>query len=820
MVGPALRSIDRALTPVAGEKVQDLASIVDAPTLDPVPPPLGDLLSAAATVAAHFPGGDAAAAAGWLRAAAEHLRGGPARVVFGGHFSCGKSTLLNALIRRRLLPSSMFPETGVPCWLQAGPVDSAVAIGDAGPVPLSVDRDAIGREVSLLDDRQQVRAHIRAVHRVEIRLRDADLPPGAVWLDSPGINDDSLGADGGPGVTERASAIADAADVLCWVVPSHHAFSLIEQEFLAEYLRRHPPGGLVFVVNVFLDEDDEACWRDFLAGSDARGIRNRLDRMVDELIGDPRDGLPQPRPPFVFAAARAALRVDPEGFGLAHLRALLREAHDGSAWIAAVRRELAADAITQATGFTRSLAEAERNRITLARHACAATRTAHDKAIDRFECEVRTVVESQLATALGEVDALRTIVLTEINSEPLDRDGRYGRLCDTRLAEITAALASGLVSHVSDRAAALRLAQVDPGTHAEIEQRVRPEPVEIPVPTSQAVVAAGLGAAAGALAGAAMGSVIPIIGTIGGAIWGGIVGGTTGESVGEGKVDARDREAARAHARTALGQARDRLAEQADGVLDTLQRGGRPLAPLPEPPDPAGLTALERLLDQLAASPLPELAHSSADHSPVDHLPARHPLPAAPERPVMPPPTPYLTRVPWRLVVAGPRRSGKSTLIHALLADGSLPPADAVQVIEAPSTGADATLAAALREASGVLVVLCSEHLLGPDDLHLLRSLPRSTPTLVLVNLFAVATELARSQVARFVWQRLVQAEWGGPPWSPTSDLTDYGIHLVELTARGEQAAADRSGLPAVSTLLHAEIQRQHHEVLSVAASR
>ena len=41
-------------------------------------------------------------------------------LVFGGHFSSGKSTMINTLTGRVLLPASDFPETGVACVIRRG----------------------------------------------------------------------------------------------------------------------------------------------------------------------------------------------------------------------------------------------------------------------------------------------------------------------------------------------------------------------------------------------------------------------------------------------------------------------------------------------------------------------------------------------------------------------------------------------------------------------------------------------------------------------------------------------------------------------------
>ena len=98
-------------------------------------------------------------------------------VVFGGHYSSGKSTLINALLGRYLLPSSGFPETGVPCWLRAGEMDAAVVVTSEGSSPIAVDEGAIAREVSLMGDDMSYREHIADVVRVDVELGGAETQP-------------------------------------------------------------------------------------------------------------------------------------------------------------------------------------------------------------------------------------------------------------------------------------------------------------------------------------------------------------------------------------------------------------------------------------------------------------------------------------------------------------------------------------------------------------------------------------------------------------------------------------------------------------------
>src|SRR4051794_22014348 len=61
-----------------------------------------------------------------IRTVHERLNRPMATLTFGGRFKAGKSTLLNAALRRPLLPTRDLPETGSNCHLSAGARDTAV----------------------------------------------------------------------------------------------------------------------------------------------------------------------------------------------------------------------------------------------------------------------------------------------------------------------------------------------------------------------------------------------------------------------------------------------------------------------------------------------------------------------------------------------------------------------------------------------------------------------------------------------------------------------------------------------------------------------
>jgi len=117
-----------------------------------------------------------------LLATAAAIAGNPVRVVFGGHFSSGKSTVINALLGRSLLPTSDYPETGVPCVITSGKANRVEVMSAGRPVELPFTRDAIAHEVSLVDDDGEYRERIRDIDQVNVELVENAPPDGVEWI--------------------------------------------------------------------------------------------------------------------------------------------------------------------------------------------------------------------------------------------------------------------------------------------------------------------------------------------------------------------------------------------------------------------------------------------------------------------------------------------------------------------------------------------------------------------------------------------------------------------------------------------------------------
>src|SRR5258706_6886494 len=133
--------------------------------------------------------GDDATLTGRIRDAADAVVNGQVVIAFGGHWSAGKSTLINALLGRDLLPVSERTETGVACRMRAGAADEAMSMRAYGSIVIPCTKEAIAEQVSITKGGAEPRSELAVVDAIELTLADAPLPPNVRWIDTPGLND-------------------------------------------------------------------------------------------------------------------------------------------------------------------------------------------------------------------------------------------------------------------------------------------------------------------------------------------------------------------------------------------------------------------------------------------------------------------------------------------------------------------------------------------------------------------------------------------------------------------------------------------------------
>jgi hypothetical protein len=164
----------------------------------------------------------------------EQASGREFRLAVAGQFKRGKSTLLNALIGRPLLPMDVLPLTSVPAFLRDGPDFDVRVRFQSGTVTSVAPED--------LDDYATERGNPgnrRGVERIDITVPDRVLVPNLCLIDLPGV-----------GSTITANSIIaretlGQIDAVLFVTGADPPITDGERAFLAEVARDVPR---VFVV--------------------------------------------------------------------------------------------------------------------------------------------------------------------------------------------------------------------------------------------------------------------------------------------------------------------------------------------------------------------------------------------------------------------------------------------------------------------------------------------------------------------------------------------------------------------------------------------
>lgn len=492
-----------------------------------------------------------------LKALAARMKRNEVVVAFGGHFSAGKSSMLNLALGRPLLPVDDLPETGACCALRSGDRDEVVVTSRDGTrraIPCTTE--AIRAEVALLTATGRSNGRLEDVDSLEIRLAGAPIPRGACWVDSPGTNS---GAE-----SQRAHRVAGRADVLVWVLKSEQFLSESDAAELAGHVRRHGPTSVVLLINAVLSQPTAEAWDWF----HAERIPAYRQRIVDRLglMGFP-DGY---APPTLSTSAEAAATF-PGQFGGAELHALLTAIDGPDAPI--VRRSRLGRAAVELARLADDLAPrleqvAAENRRRRDRYE--ARRVEIERGRTRFGPAVEQAVDTFLSRFAREAKDRAQAIAEPITSGSLQRDDTYTRtLNETLRAAAREALES---LHAALAKAADNARQSRPP--AAVTDRIQTLliPLKVTVEVADNAMGAG-GVAGGAAAGALIGSVVPIIGTGIGALVGALIGGGASAS----EAMEKDVRETKANVRTAANAAIDELKGYRDQVRALVLEKCQPL---------------------------------------------------------------------------------------------------------------------------------------------------------------------------------------------------------------------------------------------------
>jgi hypothetical protein len=507
------------------------------------------------------------------------------RVVFSGHFSCGKSSLINTLIGQELLPTGDFPETGVPCVIGAGSANRIQAITKSGRVGLAFTTEAIARYVSLITDSGEYADSVHNVEHLTISLIEGGPPAGVVWVDSPGINDTTE-------MTTRAAEAAKEADVVIWVVNSRQALSEAEQAFLRHHATTHGPASVVFVINVFLPADNSANWAWFLA--DRLGyIRHRI---VDA-------GITQPLSPVVVpTSARAAASAAGAGFGASEVGALLRSLKDSAhPRVRAARCHRAAQKLNELAETIAARAENERALVDKKQRARDNVELSGPGRRAHFTRLVQQALAHRFAHCGAIIEQRTQQIRTMINTQMLSRDNSYGDALTAALTEIGEQLAHDIAGDVNRCAAESGLQPMTPATVSSLQTLLRPSPIVVTIPNTLAVSGhSGVGAVIGGILGTVV-TFHPGVGTVIGAGIGAAIGDKIRSRTGSSSAnDDKDRADAAANLTAASHIAAAHLGSLQSEVVRLVTSATATPSALPSPPVRTGLAALKALHKHIA----------------------------------------------------------------------------------------------------------------------------------------------------------------------------------------------------------------------------
>lgn len=185
----------------------------------------------------------------WRKSFSEHEAGARIHVAFIGEFNHGKSTVINALIGRKILPSGMTPTTQVNTFLSFGASEECVKayIGGAcaaiWPVTLwSRQADRLLKEI-----KQQ-----GVPERLEVYLKTPSPFGDAVIIDTPGLNEAVLGRE------QLLASTLVHADIVVVVLDANQALTRTELEIMRLLTEHVQENRRILIINKcdHLDDDE------------------------------------------------------------------------------------------------------------------------------------------------------------------------------------------------------------------------------------------------------------------------------------------------------------------------------------------------------------------------------------------------------------------------------------------------------------------------------------------------------------------------------------------------------------------------------------
>ncbi|MDY0405770.1 dynamin family protein [Virgibacillus sp. 179-BFC.A HS] len=161
-------------------------------------------------------------------------------ISFAGHFSAGKSSMINALLERDVLPKSPIPTSANIVSIASGNGTARVYFHKEPPIEYDEPYD--------MDMIKEYCKNKDAIKRIDIRLKDNIIPEGKTIVDTPGID----AADDADRVMTESSL--HLVDILFYVMDYNHVQSEVNLHFLQNLQEMKLP---YFVVINQIDKHQE-----------------------------------------------------------------------------------------------------------------------------------------------------------------------------------------------------------------------------------------------------------------------------------------------------------------------------------------------------------------------------------------------------------------------------------------------------------------------------------------------------------------------------------------------------------------------------------
>lgn len=208
-----------------------------------------------------------------LRSAADHLLAESFNLMIVGEFKRGKSTLINAMLGKQLLPAKVAPCTAVITQVHYGEREFArLYYQDPQQPPTEVPAADLRKYVVIDDGTEHGLARSARYSRMEVHAPLALCRNGVTLTDSPGLNEHETRTD----VSLRFLTEADA---LLLVLSCEQALSSSELSFVTETLARSGHD----LRNVFVVWNRYEAVRD--SEEDDRDIRERSRKYLEPVVG-------------------------------------------------------------------------------------------------------------------------------------------------------------------------------------------------------------------------------------------------------------------------------------------------------------------------------------------------------------------------------------------------------------------------------------------------------------------------------------------------------------------------------------------------------